>query len=183
MIKRLLQLSDTIMPLLALLAYIPVIRKIRGEDKIIPLYLLITFFIFTTTMSQPTAMKLFLPKDADKPEDQNKAKESGVITILLGNNNNVFYYEGQLTPDASNFKSTTFKEIRTVLMDKKQRTPEKDLVVILKPSSECTYRNVIDILDEMSINVLKRYALVDISSVEEQLVKLSDKAGGPNGAQ
>lgn len=43
MIKRLLQLSDTIMPLLALLAYIPVIRKIRGEDKIIPLYLLVTF--------------------------------------------------------------------------------------------------------------------------------------------
>ncbi len=146
-------------------------------------FLLITFFIFTTTMSQPTAMKLFLPKDADKPEDQNKAKESGVITLLLGNNNNVFYYEGQLLPDASNFKSTTFKEIRTVLMDKKQRTPEKDLVVILKPSSECTYRNVIDILDEMSINVLKRYALVDISDIEEQLVKISDKAGAVSGAQ
>ena len=137
-------------------------------------FLLITFFIFTTTMSQPTAMKLFLPKDADKPEDQNKAKESGVITILLGKDNNVFYYEGQLTPNASNFKSTTFKEIRTVLIDKKRNTPETDLVVILKPSSQCTYKNVIDILDEMSINVLKRYALVDILPVEESLVKLSE---------
>ncbi len=45
MIRRLLQLSDTFMPLLALLAYAPVIRKIRGRDKIIPLYLLITFLI------------------------------------------------------------------------------------------------------------------------------------------
>src|ERR1019366_6160313 len=59
-------------------------------------FLLITFFIFTTTMSQPTAMRLFLPKDADKPEDQNKAKASGAFTILLGRDNNVFYYEGIL---------------------------------------------------------------------------------------
>ncbi|MDZ4072582.1 MAG: biopolymer transporter ExbD [Sediminibacterium sp.] len=140
-------------------------------------FLLITFFIFTTTMSQPTAMKLFLPKDADNPEDQNKAKESGVITLLLGKDNNVFYYEGQLAPDGSNFKSSTFKEIRTVLLEKKARTNEKDLVVVLKPSSESTYKNVVDILDEMTINVLKRYALVDISPVEEQLVKLSDAAG------
>ncbi len=139
-------------------------------------FLLITFFIFTTTMSQPTAMKLYLPKDADKPEDQNKAKESGVITILLGKDDNVFYYEGQLDNSASNFKSTTFKEIRNVLLDKKARTPEKDLVVVLKPSVECTYKNVVDILDEMSINVLKRYALVDISDVEGQLVKASEAA-------
>jgi biopolymer transport protein ExbD len=140
-------------------------------------FLLITFFIFTTTMSQPTAMKLYLPKDADKPEDQNKAKESGVITILLGKDDNVFYYEGQLDNSASNFKSTTFKEIRNVILDKKARTPEKDLVVVLKPSEECTYRNVVDILDEMAINVCKRYALVDISAVEAQLVKVSEAAG------
>ncbi len=139
-------------------------------------FLLITFFIFTTTMSQPTAMKLYLPKDADKPEDQNKAKESGVITILLGKDDNVFYYEGQLDNSASNFKSTTFKEIRNVILDKKARTPEKDLVVVLKPSEECTYRNVVDILDEMAINVCKRYALVDISPVESQLVKVSEAA-------
>ncbi len=139
-------------------------------------FLLITFFIFTTTMSQPTAMKLFLPKDADKPEDQNKAKESGVITILLGKEDHVFYYEGQLDNSASNFKSSTFKEIRNVLLDKKARTPEKDLVVVLKPSEECTYRNVVDILDEMAVNVLKRYALVDISDIETKLVKASEAA-------
>ncbi len=146
-------------------------------------FLLITFFIFTTTMSQPTAMKLIIPKDADKPEDQNKAKESGVITILLGKDNNVFYYEGQLKVDGSNFKSSSFKEIRNVLIDKKRNTPEKDLVVILKPSSECNYKNLIDILDEMAINVLKRYALVDISDGEEQLVKISDAAGASTSAK
>ena len=42
-------------------------------------------------MSQPTAMKLFLPKDTDKPEEQNKLKESGALTLMLGKNSNVYY--------------------------------------------------------------------------------------------
>jgi biopolymer transport protein ExbD len=145
-------------------------------------FLLITFFIFTTTMSQATAMKLFLPKDADKPEDQNKAKQSGVITILLGKDNNVFYYEGELDNSASNFKISNFKDIREVIINKKNSVKElKDFVVILKPSEECTYKNVVDILDEMAINVCTRYALVDISPVETQLVKKTEEITATSG--
>jgi biopolymer transport protein ExbD len=141
-------------------------------------FLLITFFIFTTTMSQPTAMKLNLPKDTDKPEEQNKTAESGVLTLLLGKDNNVFYYEGTLKNDASNFKSSNFKDIRDVIIRKKQSTPEKNLMLIIKPSNECTYKNVVDMIDEMSINVIKRYALVDIADVEDKLVKITEGATG-----
>jgi biopolymer transport protein ExbD len=147
-------------------------------------FLLITFFIFTTTMSQPTAMKLYLPKDTDKPEEQNKAKESGAFTILLGKDDHVFYYEGMLTTEnaSANFKSANFGSgddgIRAAILRKKASTDEKDLVVIIKPSDECSYKNVIDILDEMSINVIKRYALVDISPVEVDLIKVTEAAAG-----
>ena len=137
-------------------------------------FLLITFFIFTTTMSQPTAMKLFLPKDTEKPEEQNKVKESGALTLMLGNENNIFYYEGQLAPDGSNFKSTNFKEIRKIIIDKKRSTDPEDFVVVIKPSPESTYKNTVDMLDEMTINDVKRYALVDISDVELQFVKASE---------
>lgn len=139
-------------------------------------FLLITFFIFTTTMSQPTAMKLFLPKDTEKPEEQNKVKESGALTLMLGGDNNIFYYEGQLAPDGSNFKSTNFKEIRKLIIDKKRSTDPKDFVVVIKPSAESTYKNTVDLLDEMTINDVKRYALVDISDVEMQFVKASEGA-------
>jgi len=155
-------------------------------------FLLITFFIFTTTMSQPTAMKLILPDDKVKPEDQNKAKESGVLTILMGSDNHIYYYEGQLKPDGSNFLSASYNgenSIRDVIMKKKAdvrsratdpTNPEKDLVIVIKPSVECTYKNVIDILDEMAINVVKKYALVDISDGEGQLVKISDASAQPS---
>lgn len=142
-------------------------------------FLLITFFIFTTTMSQPTAMKLNLPDDTATPEEQNKAKESGAFTILLGKDNNIFYYEGILQENGTNFKSTNFKDIRSEIIRKKQSTDTADLVVVIKPSDESNYKNVIDILDEMSINVIKRYALVDISPVEDQLIKLSEGGGTP----
>ena len=145
-------------------------------------FLLITFFIFTTTMSQPTAMNLPLPKDTDKPEEQNKAKESGALTLMLGKDDAVFYYEGILAPDASNFKSSTMKQIRDVIIDKKRRTPEKDLVIVIKPTNEANYASVVNMLDEMLINDVKRYALVDIADVEAQLVGITQKAGG-GGAQ
>src|SRR5689334_24139069 len=140
-------------------------------------FLLITFFIFTTTMSQPTAMKLYLPKDTDKPEEQNKVKASGALTLLLGKNDVVYYYEGELAPDASNFKTTSFREIREVIINKKKSTDPKDFVVVIKPNAESTYKNAIDALDEMTINDVKRYALVDISPVEDQLIKATEQAG------
>lgn len=144
-------------------------------------FLLITFFIFTTTMSQATAMKLTLPKDVDNPEDQNKAKQSGVITVLMGKDNTVFFYEGELDNAASNFKSSSFHDIRDVLMRKKTSVRElKDYVVIIKPSKESTYKNLIDILDEMTITVSTRYALVDITDIEEQLIARSTAQAASN---
>ena len=141
-------------------------------------FLLITFFIFTTTISQPTTMKLNLPKDTDKPEEQNKLKESGALTLLLGKNDNVYYYEGILDPSASNLKSSTMKKIRDEIISKKRSTPVDDLMVVIKPGEESTYKDVVNALDEMTINEIKRYALVDISDVETQLLKLSDANGG-----
>jgi biopolymer transport protein ExbD len=164
-------------------------KKLSTKVDLTPMvdlgFLLITFFIFTTTMSQPTAFKLNLPKDADD-KDKNKTVESGVLTVLLGKENHVFYYEGILETSnmSSKFKSANFGNgedgIRSVILKKKLSTPEKDFMVILKPNPECVYRNVIDILDEMSINVVKRYALVDISDVENQLIKITEGANPTN---
>ena len=138
-------------------------------------FLLITFFIFTTTMSQPTAMKLFLPKDVDKPEEQNKVKLSAVLTIMLGKNDQVYYYEGD---DPTKVQTSNFKAIRDVILDKKKRTDPKDFVVVLKPTQDATYKNTVNILDEMTIDEVKRFALVDISDPEYKIIQATEQANG-----
>lgn len=138
-------------------------------------FLLITFFVFTTTMAQPTAMRLFLPKDTDKPEEQNKVKASGALTIMLGKSDQVYYYAGD---DPTKIQATNFKDIRGIIIDKKKSTDEKDFVVVIKPTPDATFKNTVDMLDEMSINEVKRYAMVDISADEYQLVRLTEQANG-----
>ena len=138
-------------------------------------FLLITFFIFTTTMSQPTAMRLFLPKDVQNPDEQNKVKNSAVITLMLGKNDVIYYYEGD---SAATLKPTDFKKIRDIVIDKKRRTDAKDFVVVIKPTVDATYKNTVNILDEMTIDGIKRYAMVDISPGEYQLIKATEVANG-----
>ena len=140
-------------------------------------FLLITFFIFTTTMSQPTAMRLFLPKDVDKPDEQNKLKESAALTVMPSAQDMVYYYEGL---DPSKIQVSTFKKnaIRDIILDKKRRTDPKDFMVIIKPTKDATYKNAVDILDEMKIDDVKRYALVGISPDEYKFVEATENANG-----
>src|SRR3569832_1259401 len=74
-------------------------------------FLLITFFIFTTTMNTPTTVNLNMHKDNKDEKDQTKTKQSGALTIKLGKNDQVYNYEGELTNEnaSSVFKQTTFK--------------------------------------------------------------------------
>ena len=173
----------------------------------------IGFFVFITTLSSPTSMELYMPKDTDKDQQQNKAKEYGALTILLGKDNHIYYYEGQLKEDASNFKQATFGStvvvsptgdsvapIRTIVVRKKKAVidahlhdgdcPEiqqkakargnknwqndcldKDLVVVIKAGDLSTYKNTVDILDEMTMSNIKRYAMVDPFPVEKEMIK------------
>ncbi len=167
-------------------------------------FLLITFFIFTATMSSPTTLDLNMPKDIKDPKDQTEVKESGVLTIMLGKGNQVYYYEGKLVVDATgnNFKQTTFKGIRDIILAKKKdvisryvtdpeceakakadkkpisNCAQKDFVVIIKPSVDATYKNTVDMLDEMTINDVRTYAMVKLLPQEYELIKATEASAG-----
>src|ERR1700744_6293816 len=77
-------------------------------------FLLITFFMFTTTLARPKTMEINMPyKDPNmKIEDQNKIKESVALTVLLSKNHKIYYYEGMATDPTKppDLKATTFSQ-------------------------------------------------------------------------
>lgn len=138
-------------------------------------FLLITFFIFTTTVSQPTSMNLNMPKDTKDPDQDMKVKESGSLTLLLGKGNVIYYYGGN---DPATMQTTTYKDVRKVILDKKKSTPAADLFIIIKPDKDASYKNAVDILDEMDINDIARYAMVDPTADEYSKIQQTEVAAG-----
>jgi biopolymer transport protein ExbD len=146
-------------------------------------FLLITFFIFTTTMSENKAMKLFMPTDKGTPSNLGESK---ALTVLLGQNNKVYAYEGKFEEAVKQNRiiTTTYDEndgIGNLIRQKQkqlQLTDKKDgrngLVFLIKPTSKASYKNVVDALDETIINDVKKYMVLDASAEEKlQLQKMN----------
>lgn len=130
-------------------------------------FLLLTFFMLTTTFNKPQTMEITMPdkpKETDKPPEIN---EKRVLTLLLGDDDKVHWYIGITDPHP---ETTDFSKdgIRKVLLEKNATI--RDLVVLIKPTDESRYKNVVDILDEMNITNIRRYAMVDITQVDRELV-------------
>ena len=164
-------------------------------------FLLITFFMFTTTLAKPKTMEINMPyKDPNmKIEDQNKIKKSVALTVLLSKNHRIYYYEGigdDPNPPPDFLKSTTFNAkggIRDEIIAKKKMvddlkrsgalTAKDETTVLIKPDSTSTYSDLVNMLDEMNINDIKVYAIIDISDVEQDFIKKTEEAsaGTPPG--
>ena len=142
-------------------------------------FLLITFFMLTTTLSKPQSMSLGLPDKEDDPTKNKDVKvdENRTMTILLGDNDKMVRYVGLLATPVAGGTPKDFaygKEgIREELLSRKKKVLEytgdknKGIIVIIKPSKKSNYRNLIDILDEMAIVDVPTYAIVNDFSPEE----------------
>jgi biopolymer transport protein ExbD len=169
-------------------------------------FLLLTFFMLTTTFNKPQAMEINMPVK-DKVNDPPKIPGNQTLTLLLSDKNRIYWYMGADDPNQppvveyTNFSS---KGIRKLLVDKnseingtfqrieslKQQFKEakidektfkeernkvyadkKGLIVLIKADDASTYKNLVDILDEMAICNVGRYAIVDITTSELDMIK------------
>lgn len=147
-------------------------------------FLLITFFMLTTTLSKPQSMDLGLPEKPDptKKIEQPDAADDRTVTILLGAENEIKWYYGLPDKPFEGPSDAVYGKagIRAELLKKKEtiaqkynNDPKKGMIVIIKPSKKSTYKNMVDILDEMAICDVKTYAIVDITP--DELAKLEKK--------
>ncbi|PWA06412.1 ExbD/TolR family protein [Flavobacterium psychrotolerans] len=144
-------------------------------------FLLITFFMLTTTLSKPQSMSLALPdkEDDKKKEAPIKVDENRTMTILLGDHNKMTFYMGLLATPIAGPKAIAYGKdgIRKELIKRKKTVleystalgkPKNGIIVIIKPSKKSNYRNLVDILDEMAIVGVETNAIVNEFTPEEE---------------
>ena len=148
-------------------------------------FLLITFFMLTTTLAKPQTMEITMPDKNKNKEDVMKVKESRTVTILLGRDDRVYYYQG-VTDQEPEIGVTHFGKdgIRKTLVHKKReigkvrnpktRSLEEGIIVIIKADDGAKYKNMVDILDEMNITDIGTYAIVDITPGDLELMMDAD---------
>lgn len=148
-------------------------------------FLLITFFIFTATMNEPVTMDLVMPKDGPV----TNIKKTGALTLLLDKEDKLFYYEGELT-DTTTIHPASVTSIRKIIIEKKKEVEaryipdpiceqaktvnnedvkdcrQQDFFVIIKPGKVTSYKSIVGVMDEMTINRVHRYALANTTPEE-----------------
>jgi len=130
-------------------------------------FLLITFFIFTTKLTEAKAFKLNVPDDSIVDITTN-TPESATITLQLKGSGVVDYYEGfeQKPLEKGTLALYAQNSVRTHLIDKRNRILQKlgtdsNYVVLIQPTAKTSYKEVIDVLDEMKILAIGKYVLLD----------------------
>lgn len=167
--------------------------------------LLITFFMLCSTLNKPQTMEISMPsRDKVAEEEQTKVKESLAITLILGADDAIYYYQG--LPDYNNYQTlvptTYFADgLRALLLNQNKKVVagmnalkkdklnrkitqeefekraaeiKKDKsspVVMIKATDDSSYKNLIDVLDEMQICNIGRYAIVDLTDGDQFLLQ------------
>lgn len=145
-------------------------------------FLLITFFMLTTTLSKPQSMPLAMPDKTKEPiPTTTKIPEERMMTILIGKDNKILWYMGKfespiIPPTEAVYGKNGIRKdlLKQVAYGKavaaREGKPEQGLIVNIKASDKANYRNLVDILDEMAITHPQLYAIGDITPGEIDLL-------------
>ena len=136
------------------------------------MFLLITFFMLTTSLAKPAIMQLAMPVPSDYPV---KIPDNRSLTLCLGKDNLIQWYWGDEQKPLFKAKNASYtgNGIREVL-NTTSGDAEKGIIVNIKPSDKSNYKNLIDILDELKIAGISTYFIVNISSHDLERMKQSN---------
>ncbi len=132
-------------------------------------FLLITFFILTTTLQEQGVTKLLLPKDSII---NTLLPASTTLTFILERSDSIGYYDGLSTE----IRYENFASMRSIIRQKQIDMVENninkhELTLIIKSTTESTYKNFIDALDEITISDCKHYFIAEPGKDELLMAK------------
>ena len=134
-------------------------------------FLLITFFMLTTTLSKKKAMDLTMPDNSVKTS-QLPVAATRSMTVLLGSHNKLEWYMGEAGKSAPTVDNYGKNGLRKALIDNEKQVeathaaPDNFMIVLIKPSAKSTYENLVNALDELNITNVQSKAIVKITPME-----------------
>ncbi|TPG37651.1 ExbD/TolR family protein [Flavobacterium pectinovorum] len=140
-------------------------------------FLLIIFFMVTIELAKPKSISLDFPNHDCCDCYPRYEGENRSITVMLGENNKLIYYMGILESPIIAPKEIKYGKdgIRKELLKRKnvllqyasKGVKPGSMIVIIKPSKNSNYGNLVEILDEMKITGIKSYSILDDFTPEE----------------
>ncbi|MBP8823265.1 MAG: biopolymer transporter ExbD [Flavobacteriales bacterium] len=168
-------------------------------------FLLLTFFILTTTMYKPSTLQLTFPVPQEDQKEKALDKVNNALTVFLTKDDQILYYRDAFKPGETQLSRTDFSKITQLLAEENRSTFEQvqelkrrynadeidqvaydtlrnniekrpeALFVIIKPDVDAKYRNMIDMVDEMDISGIGKYAVQDTIKPDERIMLDAEK--------
>ena len=121
-------------------------------------FLLLTFFMLTTVFRKPNTLEINLPPDKNA---EVKMAESNLLTLRCDEQQNLYWSVGFDLPHR--FK---YQDLRKLLQEKVKENPK--FVVVIKIDRKSKYHTMIDIVDELNLAGLGKFAFSPITDIDKK---------------
>lgn len=122
-------------------------------------FLLLTFFMYTTTMSRPQTMEINLPPS----KAQVEVAESNLFTVFVKEDGSIWWRIGFEDP-----QKTEWKEFGSLIQSKYQANPK--LITLIKIDRKGKYQTMVDIMDELNLANMTRFSLAPMDEVDKKIL-------------
>lgn len=123
-------------------------------------FLLLTFFMFTTSMSRPQTMEINLPPDRDVKVE---IAESNLLTLRINDKGDIFWNVGIESP-----KRLDPATLRTFLRERSAANPK--LTTLVKVSREGRYAMLVNMIDELNLAQIQRFSIAPLLDADKALI-------------
>ncbi len=158
-------------------------------------FLLLTFFMLTTTFSKPKTMEINLPAEKND-QTQVEVAESNVLTVRIMEGDKAYWNIGFKPPEAielydtdGDAKLSISDKFRRMLRENRERirqeVGEDVMVLVLKLDKKARYRNLVDVIDELNISnpPIKRFSIADFTEADGEEIAQMLAGGAPTEPQ
>ena len=137
-------------------------------------FLLLTFFMLTTTFSKSNTMEINIPPETG----EISIAEKNVMTLRVPGDGNAYWSLGEEAPrrlplydQSGSAHASVSHDVRQLLQQ--HSAANKKLVIVLKISEKAKYKSLVDIIDELNLLKIDRFSLDDFNAQDEVEVQRS----------